>query len=105
MAQIQVGWNALPSGIPQEPPVVDQRSPGTRYEKDAERLAQDLLQRCEKGEPLAPLQQQYSEAEPGTQVIDASSKAPFRDAALCLQRGQCSLFRSSVAYHVLKRIN
>src|SRR5260370_21479774 len=86
VAQIQIGWNAMLSGRPQELPVVNELNP-QRYERDAEQLALDLLRRCEKGEPLAPLQQQYSEAGPRLSVIHAPSGAPFRDAALCLQPG------------------
>ena len=105
VAQIQIGWNAVTSGRPSDPPVIDQRVAGTRYEADAERLARDLLTKCEKGEPLAPLQQQYSEVGPGTQVLDASSNAPFRSAALCLKKGECMVFHSDVAWHVLRRVN
>jgi hypothetical protein len=38
-------------------------------------------------------------------VIDASSGAPFRDAARCLEPGQCALVHGPAAYHVVKRIN
>ena len=104
VAQIQIGWNAMLTGRPQELPVVNELNP-QRYERDAEQLAVDLLRRCEKGEPLAPLQQQYSEVGPGTSVIDASSGVPFRDAALCLKPGQCALVHGPAAYHVVKRLN
>ncbi|HUJ27745.1 MAG TPA: hypothetical protein VLW85_17090 [Myxococcales bacterium] len=104
VAQIQIGWNALVTGVPTQPPVVDVERP-VRYEKDAQALAKQLLARCEKGEPLAPLQQQYSEKGPGTMVIDAGSEAPFRSAALCMKPGECALYRSAEAWHVLKRIN
>ena len=105
VAQVQVGWNALASGRPTDPPVIDQRGPTTRYEPDAERLARELLASCEKGEALAPLQEKYSEKAPGTQVIDATADVPFRSAALCMKKGECALFHSAVAFHVLKRVN
>ena len=104
VAQIQVGWNAMSSGRPQDPPVVNMRNP-QRYEQDAERMAQDLLARCRKGEPLAPLQEKFSEVSPGTSVIDASSDAPYREAALCLQPGECAVVHGPSAWHVLKRVN
>jgi len=104
VAQIQVGWNAVPPGGPDRPPVIDERHP-PRYEKEAEKLAQDLFVRCKKGEALAPLQQRYSEADPGTQVIDSGSDSPLREAALCLRPGECTVFHGPAAYHVVKRLN
>jgi hypothetical protein len=104
VAQIQVGWNAVSSGRPQDPPVVNMQNP-QRYEPDAERLAQDLLARCRRGEPFAPLQEKFSEVSPGTSVIGASSDAPYREAALCLQPGECAVVHGPSAWHVLKRVN
>jgi hypothetical protein len=104
VAQIQIGWNAVLTERPRDPPIVNMQNP-QRYEREAEELAADLLRRCEKGEPLGPLQQRYSEVDSGTSLIDASSSAPYREAALCLRPGQCTLVRGPVAYHVLKRLN
>ena len=104
VAQIQIGWNAVLTGRPRELPVVNMQNP-QRYEREAEELAADLLRRCEKGEPLAPLQERYSETDPGTSVIDASSSAPYREEALCLRPGRCTLVHGPVAYHVVKRLN
>jgi hypothetical protein len=101
---IQVGWNALPSNLPGRPAAVDLMRP-VRYQKDAELLAQDLLARCQRGLPLAPLQKEFSEAEPGTQVVDGSSDAPFREVALCMKQGECAVFNGEGTYYVLKRIN
>ena len=58
-----------------------------------------------QGEPLAPLQEKFSEVSPGTSVIDASSDAPYREAALCLQPGECAVVHGPSAWHVLKRVN
>jgi len=99
--QVQIGWNRLDPGV--QPPVVDVARP-SRDPRQAEALAGDLLAQCRKGASLQQLQDRYSEAPGGSIVVGPRADVPFKAAALCLQKNECALVRSKVAFHVLKRI-
>jgi hypothetical protein len=99
--QVQVGWQRLDRNL--QRPVVDPRIT-SRDPEQAEALAKDILARCRDGESMERLQDRYSEAHSGSVVVGRRANVPFRSAALCLQRNECALVRSNVAFHVLKRI-
>jgi hypothetical protein len=100
--QVQVGWQRLDPTM--QRPIVDPRVP-TRDPRQAEDLARDLLGQCRSGAAMESLQDRYSEAPGGSVVVGRRSELPFRNAALCLRKGECALIRSNVAFHVLKRID
>jgi hypothetical protein len=104
VAQVQVGWLQLSAGQPYKPPVENLNGGPAPDERHAEEIARDILAKCEKGAPLAPLQKQYSEVDPGTLTVDDATTLPFRDLALSLHTGECRLFRSDYAFHVIKRV-
>jgi len=96
--QVQIGWqrqDPLPQGDPRAP---------TRDAREAETLAKDLLVQCRKGGQMEVLQDRYSDVPAGSVVVGPRAKVPFKSAALCLQKNECALVRSDVAFHVLKRI-
>lgn len=99
--QVQIGWNRLDPG--EQPAVVDVARP-SRDPRQAESLANDLLAQCRKGARIEALQDKYSEAPPGSQVLGPNSDVLYKAAALCLQPGECAVVHSKVAFHVLKRI-
>jgi hypothetical protein len=99
--QVQIGWNRLDPG--DQPPIVDVARP-SRDPRQAETLANQLLAECRRGAKMEPLQEKYSEAQPGSLVIGTHADVPYKAAALCLQPDECALVRSKVALHVLKRI-
>ena len=100
--QVQIGWNRLDPGV--QPPVVDVARP-SRDPRQAESLANDLLRQCRKGANMQQLQDRYSEAPGGSVVVGTHANVPFKAAALCLQKNECAVVRSTVAFHVLKRID
>jgi parvulin-like peptidyl-prolyl cis-trans isomerase-like protein len=100
--QVQVGWNRLDPG--NQPPIVDPSKP-SRDPRQAESLANELLAQCRKGARMEPLQDKYSEVPGGSVVVGPQAKIPFRAAALCLQKNECALVHSKVAFHVVKRID
>ena len=99
--QVQIGWNRLDPG--NQPPVVDVSRP-SRDPRQAEVLANEVLARCRQGAKMEPLQEKYSEVQPGSLVIGTHADVPYRAAALCLQPTECAVVRSNIAFHVLKRI-
>jgi hypothetical protein len=100
--QVQVGWQRLSRAVAPAP-IVDPRIT-TRTPEDAEALATDLLGKCRSGERMEALQDRYSEVPGGSVLVGPNSDVPFRAAALCLQKNDCALIRSDVAFHVVKRI-
>jgi hypothetical protein len=99
--QVQIGWNRLDPG--DQPPIVDVARP-SRDPRQAETLANQVLAECRRGAKMEPLQEKYSEAQPGSLVIGTHADVPYKAAALCLQPDECALVRSKIALHVLKRI-
>lgn len=100
---VQVGWYQLTPGQPNRPPVelVNAPAPDPRH---AEEIARDVLAQCEKGAPMAPLQQKYSESDLGTTTVDDATHQPYKDLALSLKDGECALMRTDGAFHVIKRV-
>ncbi len=99
--QVQIGWNRLDYG--KEPPVTDVMRP-SRDVRQAESLANDLLALCRKGARMDQLQDRFSEVPGGSVVVGPQAKVPYKAAALCLKKDECTLVRSNVAFHVVKRI-
>jgi hypothetical protein len=101
--QIQIGWTRLDPGL--QRPIEDPTLPRSRDPRQAEALAGDLLAQCRKGSRMEPLQDRYSEVPGGSVVVGPQAGVPFKGAALCLQKNECAVVRSNVAFHVLKRID
>lgn len=101
---VQVGWTQLATGQPDRPPVEDLRHGRAPDPVEAAEIAQNVLDRCRKGESMERLQRDFSEDRVGAQTIDSLSKVPFRDVALSLKPAECALFRSNYALHVVKRV-
>ena len=101
--QVQIGWMQIASGQINRPPVNDLKSPKPDMGQ-AEEVAQTTLAQCEKGMSMEQLQDRLSEEPPGTITVNLQSKKAFRDFALSLKPGQCGLFRSNYAFHVIKRV-
>jgi hypothetical protein len=99
--QVQVGWQRLDP--PLQRPIVDPRVP-SRSTREAEQLANDLLEQCRRGESVEQMQDKYSEVPGGTVVVGPRADVPYRSAALCMKPGECALIRSNIAFHLLKRI-
>jgi hypothetical protein len=103
--QVQVGFLQLSSGQPNKPPVDDLRHGRAPDEVEAREIAETVLAKCRKGEPMAPLQQEYSEASLGTLVVDTETKVSWRDTALAMKPGECTLYKNGSTLHVLKRVS
>ncbi|MFN2546984.1 MAG: hypothetical protein ABR567_06110 [Myxococcales bacterium] len=101
---VQIGWLQVTSGQPYKPPVEVLNGGPAPDERHAEEIARDVLDQCEKGAPMGPLQRRYSEADPGTMTVDEATRQPFRDVALGLHNGECFMMRSDYAFHVIKRV-
>ena len=101
--QVQVGWMQLATGQLNKPPVNDLKSPKPD-EVQAGEIAQDALAKCQKGAPMERLQKDLSEEPTGTITVNLQTKKAFRDYALSLKPGECGLYRSNYAFHVLKRV-
>jgi parvulin-like peptidyl-prolyl cis-trans isomerase-like protein len=100
--QVQIGWTRLDPGL--QRPVEDPNVARSRDPRQAEALAGDLLAQCRKGASMEGLQLRYSEVPGGSVVVGPQANVPFKAAALCLQKNECAVVRSNVAFHVLKRI-
>ena len=103
VVHVQVGWMQINPGQPNRPTVEDVKAPAPD-ERHAEEIARDVLDKCEKGAPMAPLQQQYSESDLGTTTVNDATRQPFRELALGLKPGECAMMRSNYAFHVIKRV-
>ena len=101
--QIRVGWMQLANGRPDRYVLQDKLAPKPD-EVEAREIAQRLLDECEKGAPMEPLQKKYSETDPGIETIDDATRVPWRDLALSLKPGQCAMMRSDIGFHVVKRV-
>ena len=101
--QVQIGWTRLDPRLRR--PIEDPTMPGSRDPQKAEALAGDLLAQCRKGARMEALQDRYSEVPGGSIVVGPQASVPFKGTALCLQRNECAVVRSNVAFHVLKRID
>jgi len=101
--QVQIGWTRLDPGL--QRPIEDPNVARSRDPRQAEALAGDLLEQCRKGGSMESLQLRYSEVPGGSVVVGPRANVPFKGAALCLQKNECAVVRSNVAFHVLKRID
>ena len=102
--QVQVGWMQIASGQINKPPVNDLRHGNAPDQVQAEEIAQAALEKCRMGAPMERLQKDLSEEPPGTISVNVQTKKAFRDFALALKPGECGLYRSNYAFHVLKRV-
>ena len=101
---VQIGWAQLNPGQPYRPPVEVVNHPPAPDPVHAEQMAHDVLAQCEKGAPMAPLQQKYSESDLGTMTINDATHVPYRDVALSLKPGECTMMRTDGGFHVIKRV-
>lgn len=101
--QVQIGWTRLDPGL--QRPIEDKTMSRSRDPRQAEALAGELLAQCRKGASMEALQNRYSEVPGGSVVVGPRARVPFKGAALCLEKNECAVVRSNVAFHVLKRID
>ncbi len=106
---ILIAWSWLGGAYRRMGLPLDPRAEG-RNEKGADELAEQLLQRCTKGEPFEALMKEYSEDEGSAQtgltytVSDETKMVePFKDLSRRLKPGECGLVRSQFGWHVIKR--
>jgi parvulin-like peptidyl-prolyl isomerase len=100
---ILIGWQGLAA-------TKDARAQArTKVEADA--LASELLAKVRAGGDMAALMKQYSEdpgssdsAKPYTIVADSPIVEPFKQLALRLNIGEAGLVKTSLGWHVIKRL-
>jgi parvulin-like peptidyl-prolyl isomerase len=82
-----------------------------RSKADADKIAQDILARVQKGEDMAKLMKEFSE-DPGSKdnaraypvSPDAPMVEPFKNLSLRLKEGEAGLVKSPFGWHVIKRV-
>jgi parvulin-like peptidyl-prolyl isomerase len=82
-----------------------------RPKADADKMAQDILARVQKGEDMAKLMKEFSE-DPGSKdngraypvSSDAPMVEPFKNLSLRLKEGEAGLVKSPFGWHVIKRV-
>ncbi len=102
---ILIGWRDLASDRG-----IDARAK-TRTRQQADQLAQSLLERVRKGEPIEPLMAEFSEdggsAESGDSydvTPDAKLVFEFKRLGLRLKPGEAGLVMSQFGWHIMKRV-
>jgi parvulin-like peptidyl-prolyl cis-trans isomerase-like protein len=102
---ILIGWRDLAGGRD-----IDSRAK-TRTRQQADHLAQSLLERVRKGEPIEPLMAEFSEdggsAESGESyevTPDAKLVFEFKRLGLRLKPGEAGLVLSQFGWHIMKRV-
>jgi hypothetical protein len=102
---ILIGWRDLESDRG-----IDSRAK-TRTRQQADQLAQQLLERVRKGEPIEPLMAEFSEdggsAESGEAydvTPDAKLVFEFKRLGLRLKPGEAGLVLSQFGWHIMKRV-
>jgi hypothetical protein len=102
---ILIGWRDLAGERD-----IDARAK-TRTRQQADQLAQSLLERIRKGEPIEPLMSEFSEdggsAESGEGyevTPDAQLVFEFKRLGLRLKPGEAGLVLSKFGWHVMKRV-
>ena len=102
---ILIGWRDLASSRD-----IDARAK-TRTRLQADQLAQSLLERVKKGEPIEPLMAEFSEdggsAESGESyevTPDAKLVFEFKRLGLRLKLGEAGLVMSQFGWHIMKRV-
>jgi len=108
---VLIAWSWLGSSYRRMGLVLDPRAEA-RNEGQADELAEQLLQRCIKGEPFEALMKEYSEDEGSAQTgliytVDEATRMvePFKDLSRRLKAGECGLVRSQFGWHVIKRFS
>ena len=103
---ILIGWRDLERSGGQ----IDARA-RTRTRQQADQLAQSLLERVRKGEPIEPLMSEFSEdggsAEDGDSyevTPDAKLVFEFKRLGLRLKPGEAGLVMSQFGWHIMKRV-
>lgn len=105
---VLIGWKDTPvakSGRPGDPRAKD------RTKEEADKIAQDVLERVRKGEDMTKLMKELSE-DPGSKdngrtypvSPDAPFVEPFKNMALRLADGEAGLVKSPFGWHVIKRV-
>jgi parvulin-like peptidyl-prolyl isomerase len=77
----------------------------------ADKMAQDILARVNKGEDMAKLMKEFSE-DPGSKdnaraypvSADAQMVEPFKNLSLRLKEGEAGMVKSPFGWHVIKRV-
>ncbi|HEU5055075.1 MAG TPA: peptidylprolyl isomerase [Kofleriaceae bacterium] len=102
---ILIGWRDL-----ERSGEIDARA-RTRTRQQADQLAESLLERVRKGEPIEPLMAEFSEdggsAESGDSyevTPDAKLVFEFKRLGLRLKPGEAGLVMSQFGWHVMKRV-
>ncbi len=102
---ILIGWRDLA-----ESRDIDARAK-TRTRQQADQLAQSLLDRVRKGEPIEPLMAEFSEdggsAESGESyevTPDAKLVFEFKRLGLRLKPGEAGLVMTQFGWHIMKRV-
>jgi hypothetical protein len=102
---ILIGWRDLAGDRD-----IDSRAK-TRTRQQADQLAQSLLERVRKGEPIEPLLAEFSEdggsAESGESyevTPDAKLVFEFKRLGLRLKLGEAGLVMSQFGWHIMKRV-
>ena len=103
---ILIGWRDLERGGGQ----IDARA-RTRTRQQADQLAESLLERVRKGEPIEPLMSEFSEdggsADDGDSyevTPDAKLVFEFKRLGLRLKLGEAGLVMSQFGWHIMKRV-
>jgi len=82
-----------------------------RPKAEADKMAQDILARVQKGEDMTKLMKDFSE-DPGSKdngraypvSADAPMVEPFKNLSLRLKEGEVGLVKSPFGWHVIKRV-
>ncbi|HEX5063521.1 MAG TPA: peptidylprolyl isomerase [Kofleriaceae bacterium] len=82
-----------------------------RTKAEADKMAQDILARAQKGEDMTKLMKDFSE-DPGSKdngraypvSPDAPMVEPFKNLSLRLKEGEVGLVKSPFGWHIIKRI-
>ena len=104
---VLIGWKDAPAvkGGRGDPRAKD------RTKEQADKMAQEILARVQKGEDMAKLMKEFSE-DPGSKdnaraypvSPDAPMVEPFKNLSLRLKEGEAGLVKSPFGWHVIKRV-
>jgi parvulin-like peptidyl-prolyl isomerase len=105
---VLIGWKDAP--IAKQRPQMDPRAQA-RTKEDADKLAQEILEKVRGGGDMAALMKEHSE-DPGSKdnaraypvSEDAPMVEPFKNLSLRLELGEAGLVKSPFGWHVIKRV-
>jgi len=102
---LELGWDAVEDPQLGHPPVVDVMRP-KRYRGLVLEEATDLAAKCNAGEtPFEALMRKaHNEGSEAPVTVESGSKLAYRDAALRLRVGECTVVEGPASDYVLKRI-